>query len=71
MHQRAWATNLLITAIGLILFAALTARSGRIEANDGLGWDGRQYAHMVTAVPAQAVVGFHPARSRVESGKED
>jgi hypothetical protein len=49
VRQRAWATNLLITAIGLILFAALNARSGRVEANDGLGWDGRQYAHMVTA----------------------
>jgi hypothetical protein len=49
VRQRAWATNLPITAIGLILFAALNARSGRVEANDGLGWDGRQYAHMVTA----------------------
>jgi hypothetical protein len=56
VHQRAWATNLLITAIGLILFAALTARSGRIEANDGLGWDGRQYAHMVTARIADGTV---------------
>jgi len=45
----AWVTNLLITALGLILFAALNVRSGRVEANDGLGWDGRQYAHMVTA----------------------
>jgi hypothetical protein len=33
----------------LFLFATLNAQSGRVEANDGLGWDGRQYAHMVTA----------------------
>ena len=56
MRQRAWATNLLITAIGLILFAALNVRSGRVEANDGLGWDGRQYAHMVTARIADGTV---------------
>ena len=43
-----WVTNLLLAAIGLILFAGLNMRSGRVEANDGLGWDGRQYAHMVT-----------------------
>jgi len=49
VRQRAWATNFLVTAIGLILFAALNAQSGRVEANDGLGWDGRQYAHMVEA----------------------
>ena len=49
MYGRAWANNLLITAIGLILFGAVNAGSGRLEANDGLGWDGRQYAHMVTA----------------------
>ncbi len=47
-QRRRWATNLLIVAIGLVIFAALNARSGRMEANDGLGWDGRQYAHMVT-----------------------
>lgn len=47
-QRRRWATNLLIVAIGLLLFAAINARSGRVEANDGLGWDGRQYAHMVT-----------------------
>jgi hypothetical protein len=41
-------TNLAIVALGLMLFASLNARSGRVEANDGLGWDGRQYAHMVT-----------------------
>jgi hypothetical protein len=46
--HRGWATNLVIAAIGLTLFAGLNARSGRVEANDGLGWDGRQYAHMVT-----------------------
>jgi hypothetical protein len=47
-QRRSWTTNLLIVAIGLVLFAGLTVRSGRVEANDGLGWDGRQYAHMVT-----------------------
>lgn len=49
MRHRAWVNNLLIATIGLIVFAVLNARSGRVEANDGLGWDGRQYAHMVTA----------------------
>jgi hypothetical protein len=47
-RRRRWATNLCIAVIGLILFAALNTRSGRLDANDGLGWDGRQYAHMVT-----------------------
>ncbi len=46
--RRPWATNLWIVALGLVLFAGLNARSGRVEANAGLGWDGRQYAHMVT-----------------------
>lgn len=41
-----WTLNLLIALVGLALFAAVNARSGRIDANDGLGWDGRQYAHM-------------------------
>ncbi len=31
----------------------------------------RDHVGVLTAVPAQAVVGFHPARSRIESGKED
>lgn len=47
-RHRSWVVNLAIVAIGLILFAGLNIRSGRVEANDGLGWDGRQYAHMVT-----------------------
>jgi len=46
--HRSWATNLVIAAIGLTVFAGLNARTGRVDANDGLGWDGRQYAHMVT-----------------------
>jgi hypothetical protein len=46
--RRAWTTNLLVVAMGLTIFAGLNARSGRVEANEGLGWDGRQYAHMVT-----------------------
>ncbi len=45
---RGWAANLAIVAVGVTLFGLVTLRSGRIEANDGLGWDGRQYAHMVT-----------------------
>jgi hypothetical protein len=49
MYRRGWTSNLLVTAIGLLLFGIINAGSGRIEANDGLGWDGRQYAHMVTA----------------------
>jgi hypothetical protein len=46
--KRAWTTNLLIAAMGLTIFAALNALTGRVDANEGLGWDGRQYAHMVT-----------------------
>ena len=46
--NRSWVTNLLIVSMGLALFAGVNARSGRMEANDGLGWDGRQYSHMVT-----------------------
>ena len=42
------ATNLAITALAVVIFAVLHVRTGRVEANDGLGWDGRQYAHMVT-----------------------
>ena len=48
MMSRALVTNLVITALALVIFAVLHARTGRVEANDGLGWDGRQYAHMVT-----------------------
>jgi hypothetical protein len=46
--SRGLATNLAITALALAIFAALHLRTGRVEANEGLGWDGRQYAHMVT-----------------------
>jgi hypothetical protein len=46
--NRSWAANLIITAIGLALFTGVNLSSGRVDANDGLGWDGRQYAHMVT-----------------------
>jgi hypothetical protein len=48
VRRDTWVTNLLIVIVGLILFAGLNATSGRVEANGGLGWDGRQYAHMVT-----------------------
>jgi hypothetical protein len=56
-RHRPWVTNLLIAAMGLLLFAGLTTRSGRLEANDGLGWDGRQYAHMVTGRLQDGTVG--------------
>ena len=46
--KQTWAHNLAITALGLLLFVGLNLRTGRLDANDGLGWDGRQYAHMVT-----------------------
>ena len=46
--KQSWVVNVVITALGLTLFAGLNARTGRLDANDGLGWDGRQYAHMVT-----------------------
>ena len=48
MRDAAWVTNLVIAVVGLTLFAVINLLSGRVEANDGLGWDGRQYAHMVT-----------------------
>jgi hypothetical protein len=48
MRDKAWITNLVIAVVGLTLFAVINLLSGRVEANDGLGWDGRQYAHMVT-----------------------
>ena len=53
--------NLLITLLGLLLFAAVNATSGRLTANDGLGWDGRQYAHMVTG---RLVDGTVPTQTR-------
>jgi hypothetical protein len=40
--------NLLVALLGILLFGLVNATSGRLPANDGLGWDGRQYAHMVT-----------------------
>jgi hypothetical protein len=48
VRDKRWATNIAITVVGLTLFAVVNLLSGRVEANDGLGWDGRQYAHMVT-----------------------
>ena len=53
--------NLLVTLLGLLLFAAVNATSGRLTANDGLGWDGRQYAHMVTG---RLVDGNVPTQTR-------
>lgn len=40
--------NLLIAAAGVLLFAAVSVASGKIAIDDGLGWDGRAYAAMVT-----------------------
>ena len=48
MRNKALVANLVIAVVGLTLFAIVNLLSGRVEANDGLGWDGRQYAHMVT-----------------------
>lgn len=48
MRDKAWITNAVIAVVGLTLFGIVNVLSGRVEANDGLGWDGRQYAHMVT-----------------------
>jgi hypothetical protein len=48
MRDKAWVTKVVIAVVGLTLFAVVNLLSGRVEANDGLGWDGRQYAHMVT-----------------------
>jgi hypothetical protein len=53
--------NVLVTLLGLLLFGAVNATSGRLAANDGLGWDGRQYAHMVTG---RLVDGNVPTQTR-------
>jgi len=37
-----------LAAMGLFIFLALTITSGRIDAGDGLGWDGRGYASLMT-----------------------
>src|SRR3954471_11540095 len=50
---RSWAgastlrVNLLISVLGLALFAGVLATSGRVTVNDGEGWDGSAYAAMV------------------------
>ena len=38
-------------------FAGLNTQGGRVEANDGLGWDGRQYTHMVTGRLVDGTIG--------------
>ena len=38
VQRRHWATNLLIVVIGVVLFAALTVRSGRVESTKRISW---------------------------------
>ncbi|HEU4686739.1 MAG TPA: hypothetical protein VFS23_00185 [Vicinamibacterales bacterium] len=40
--------HLALAVMGLLIFQALTLTSGRIVVGDGLGWDGRQYASLMT-----------------------
>ena len=41
-------SNLALAAAGLLIFLTLHLTSGRIVAGDGLGWDGRGYASLMT-----------------------
>ena len=41
-------SNLALAAVGLLIFLTLHLTSGRIVAGDGLGWDGRGYASLMT-----------------------
>lgn len=40
--------NLALAAAGMLIFLTLFTTSGRIVAGDGLGWDGRGYASLMT-----------------------
>lgn len=39
--------NLVLAGVAVVLFGAVTWTTGRIEVNDGMGYDGRQYAAML------------------------
>jgi hypothetical protein len=41
-------TDVTIALLGVLLFASVSALSGKVATGDGLGWDGRAYAAMVT-----------------------
>ena len=41
-------SHVAVAVMGLLIFQALTLTSGRIVAGDGLGWDGRGYASLMT-----------------------
>jgi hypothetical protein len=41
-------TNVLIALCGVLLFHVVSLVSGKVANGDGLGWDGRLYAQMVT-----------------------
>ena len=41
-------SNLALAAAGTLIFLTLFLTSGRIVAGDGLGWDGRGYASLMT-----------------------
>lgn len=53
--------NLALALFGVLLFGVVNGTSGRVPANDGYGWDGRQYAHMVTG---RLVDGNVPTQTR-------
>ena len=41
-------SHLALAFVGLLLFQTLTLTSGQIVVGDGLGWDGQQYASLMT-----------------------
>jgi hypothetical protein len=46
--QSSLSTHLALAAAGLLIFLSLFLTSGRVVAGDGLGWDGRGYASLMT-----------------------
>lgn len=54
-------SHVALGVMGLLIFQALTLTSGRIDEGDGLGWDGRNYASLMTGGLDQ---GSAVARSR-------
>jgi hypothetical protein len=43
-----FARNIAIATVAVAVFGAVFVSSGKVDAGDGLGWDGRLYARMVT-----------------------
>ena len=47
LFKRAW-PNLAVSLVALLLFHLLSIASGKVEANQGRGWDGRAYAELAS-----------------------